>query len=315
MPSMAQDMALPLEDVLSSSAFTAELPEGIPQGTGSTIQAVKRLVIRQLENPQRPSYLLLQNVPPGLIDRATENRNLVGSRRVRFCYNCGTRQLIVKFPGYPHEAGARSLGHIFRKAFDRFGLEDQYQSLGSGLADNGRVRKEPDDQWVPMPEYLPAGRNLNWPTVALECGWSESLGQLRRDASIWLGNFGTRAVIIVSVERRQHEIQVEKWVPTAGRSARGGQHLQSVCAQTISIKETTSDLLINGPYLRINFAEFWLREPAEGETDYVFPHCALEKMANEVWVRQDIWLRGRNEELLEISDEEVELWEEEDTDE
>ncbi|KAE8313640.1 hypothetical protein BDV41DRAFT_576615 [Aspergillus transmontanensis] len=73
------------------------------------------------------------------------------------------------------------------------------------------------------------------------------------------------AVIILSVERHQHEIQVETWVPTAGRSARDGHRFQSVCAQTISIKETTGGELIKGPYLRITFAELWLRGPTEGE--------------------------------------------------
>lgn len=49
------------------------------------------------------------------------------------------------------------------------------------------------------------------------------------------------------------------------RSARGSQHFQSVCAQTISIKETTGGKLIKGAYLRITFAELWLRGPTEAE--------------------------------------------------
>ncbi|KAE8145011.1 hypothetical protein BDV25DRAFT_145054 [Aspergillus avenaceus] len=310
-PPMAQETKTPLEDILSSSAFTAELPKGTPEGIGSTTQAVKRLVIRQLGDPQGSSYLLLQNVPPGFIERITDNRSLIGSRGARICYNCETRQLIVKFPSLPHEVGARSLGKIFSKAFDGLGLAGRYQSLGSGLADNGRVKKEPDDQWAPKPEYLPAGRDPDWSTVVLECGWSESLRQLRRDASIWLCKFGAMTVVIVSIHRQRHEVLLEKWVPKLGQSTRGGQRFLPVCGQTISIKETKSGLLINGPYLRIDFEEFWLRRPTEGESDYVFPHCALEKMADDVWLRQDIWLGKRNEQPLEIPDEDFQLGEEE----
>ena len=312
MGSTPQHIIRPIEDMLSSSAFESELPMGTPWGIGSTTRAIKRLVVRELSKAEGAPYILLHNVPPSIIERTTDNRQLLGSRAIRLCYNSETRQLIIKFPKEPHEVASRSLGNIFRRAFDTMGLGDKYLSLGSAIADNGRVEKEPDDQWVPKPEYLPAGRNVHWPTVVLECGWSEGLSQLRRDASIWMAHFEAKVAIIVSVERRRHFIQIEKWVPTARHSLRAGPLIQSRCAQRIHIMETKSGLHINGPFLYIEFEELWLRQPAANERDYVFPHATLEVLADDIWVRQDIWLAERNEELEEVSDEDIEIDNEDD---
>ncbi|GAB1209175.1 hypothetical protein APSETT445_007942 [Aspergillus pseudonomiae] len=54
-------------------------------------------------------------------------------------------------------------------------------------------------------------------------------------------------------------------------------------------------ILIKGPSLHIQFEELWLREPNAGESDYVLSHAVLEAMADDVWLRQDIWFGDRNE--------------------
>ncbi|KAF5860115.1 hypothetical protein ETB97_002022 [Aspergillus alliaceus] len=172
MSSMVQYTVLPIEDVLDSGVFLSELPAGTPEGIGSTIGAIKRLVTRELVNPRPVPYILLHNVPPYTIERITDNWQLLGSRVIYLCYNSETRQLIIKFLGYPHEVEAAKLSYIYCRAFDGMGLSDTYESLRAELADNGQVKKEPDDQWVPRPEYVPAGRNVNLPTVTLESGCS-----------------------------------------------------------------------------------------------------------------------------------------------
>lgn len=74
--------------------------------------------------------MLLHNAPLVIIESIGENRKLIGSRGVQFCYGSTTRRLMMNFPSAPHVA-ARSLGHIFRRVFNISGLADNYERLSS----------------------------------------------------------------------------------------------------------------------------------------------------------------------------------------
>lgn len=74
--------------------------------------------------------MLLHNVPLAIIESIGENRQLIGSRGVQFCYGSTTLRLMMNFPSAPHVV-SRSLGHIFRRVFDSFGLTEKYERLSS----------------------------------------------------------------------------------------------------------------------------------------------------------------------------------------
>lgn len=75
--------------------------------------------------------MLLHNVPLAIIEGIGESRQPIGSRGVQFCYGSTTLRLMMNFPSAPHVAVARSLGHIFRRVFDNFGLAEKYERLSS----------------------------------------------------------------------------------------------------------------------------------------------------------------------------------------
>jgi hypothetical protein len=52
-----------------------------------------------------------------------------------------------------------------------------------------------------------------WPSFVIEVGVSESLAMLRRDAAFWITNSDgkTRIVILLSIDRRDRQILVERW--------------------------------------------------------------------------------------------------------
>ncbi|GAB1200694.1 hypothetical protein APSETT444_010069 [Aspergillus pseudonomiae] len=85
------------------------------------------------------------------------------------------------------------------------------------------------------------------------------------------------------------------------RAATNPADFQRASYETIKLRnfnfyqKNEGSILIKGPSLHIQFEELWLREPNAGESDYVLSHAVLEAMADDVWLRQDIWFGDRNE--------------------
>jgi hypothetical protein len=63
--------------------------------------------------------------------------------------------------------------------------------------------------------YIPCSRQVedDWPSFVIEAGVSESLFMLRSDAAFWITNSDGRTciVIVLSVDRRDRRILVERW--------------------------------------------------------------------------------------------------------
>jgi hypothetical protein len=112
--------------------------------------------------------------------------------------------------GVMHELSA----HLFARMFEaKLFLLDVSASLlptGSGrFGRRGGRSKEADFG------YKPRSRPMedDWPNFVLEVGVSESLAMLCRDAAFWITNSDgrTRIVILLSVNRRDRQILVERW--------------------------------------------------------------------------------------------------------
>jgi len=74
----------------------------------------------------------------------------------------------------------------------------------------GRRSKEADVSYTPLSRPL---EDDAWPSLVIEAGVSESLAMLRTDAAFWITNSDgrTRIVIVLSVNRRDRQILVERW--------------------------------------------------------------------------------------------------------
>jgi hypothetical protein len=139
----------------------AKLPVNTPEAIASNTSIIEKLVIDEIAKSKPASYLLVSNVLPGLVEDAVDHPYLLGSKNIHVCYNCSTRQLIVKLPRKLQEVAAPNSGHVLQTAFGKMGLEDRIVSHGAGLVQSLHVMKEPDGPRAPVTECLPNSRNPN----------------------------------------------------------------------------------------------------------------------------------------------------------
>ena len=170
------------------------------------------------------------------------------------------------------------------------GLERQTVNTGAKRIKEIPRSKEPNDSWKPF--TLQPARSSKWPTLVVECGWSESLNRLRLDAEWWLaysrGDVGV--VALVSVERREPKITLETWIidptPTAlrpGPTLRARLH--TMCSQVVTIyRDQQNAIIIVGAPLVIEFEKTFLR-PANPplEHDITVSQQDLEFLATVTW--------------------------------
>ncbi len=91
-----------------------------------------------------------------------------------------TGLLFIKMPALPHEKAVTKTMDAFHGQIIGMGLADQIERIGSStLQGQGGAAKEGDDGYVPRIE--PRMYGDSFPTLAVECGNSESLAALRRD--------------------------------------------------------------------------------------------------------------------------------------
>lgn len=111
---------------------------------------------------------------------ASESRpNTIGGRSLRVYYDESLRRLIIKLLDGPYEVAGVRLDRRLSAAF-----EEAIVGTGSKRIKETPRSKEPDHSW--RPRTLPANPSAKWPTLVVECEWSESSKRLRIDAEWWL---------------------------------------------------------------------------------------------------------------------------------
>jgi hypothetical protein len=104
------------------------------------------------------------------------------------------------------------VAHEFSLMFDMklLGVRTSIVATGSGRF--GRPAGKSKEAGI---GYKPCSRDMEdeWPSFVIEVGVSESLAMLRRDAAFWITNSDgkTRIVILLSIDRRDRHILVERW--------------------------------------------------------------------------------------------------------
>jgi hypothetical protein len=99
---------------------------------------------------------------------------------------------------------------MFYKKLVLLGVDESLAPTGSGrFGRRGGRSKEADIGYKPRSRR----RKHDWPSFVIEVGVSESLAMLRRDAAFWISNSDgrTRIVIVLSFNRRDRQILVERW--------------------------------------------------------------------------------------------------------
>ncbi|KAK0731888.1 hypothetical protein B0H67DRAFT_89794 [Lasiosphaeris hirsuta] len=121
----------------------------------------------------------------------------------------------------------------------------------------------------------------DWPTLVIEAGDSESLGELHNDMRWWFrtSNHQVKIALLAKFDHSDRAIVLEKWEeePRGSRpgatTTRHAPALQPTCRQNITIsRNTTADPVsynVTRGALVLGFRLLFLRDPGPGEGDFI----------------------------------------------
>ena len=275
-------------DTELTGLFTRDLPDYVEEHIALSIPAVKAVLRKQRnENPDH-EYVVLSHLPPSVVDCLVDQPNVLG-KGTRLFYDERWRKAILSLPSRPHEQTISRIGQVVDTWCDTMGLLQSLDSIGASTTRDGPYRKEPDGSWVP--ETLPPGRTLKWPSMVLEVGYSESLRRLHVDANWWLcRSLGeVKTVVLISINRVEREITVETWIPDIdGIPLRGIRTCPTKRHQNLTIRGDHHNVVVNGAPLVIKFSDVFLRPPQNPqEVDLNISAQTLTAIALKVWKWQN----------------------------
>jgi len=217
------------------------------------------------------------------LDKIDNRRYEVGKGiRLTHCADIGT--LIIKVPTPEHEVVSGIFGDLFVVQAAGMGVPVQERiRLGSTTFRGTSTSKEADEAF--KPRTLRPHR-LDWPTLILEVGVSQSLPRLRNAARWWLSNSGgsVNIVLIFDVNQGTRTILIERWetIPTTGGPVtRSNQPPAQIPTpmQAITIDQNN----VTGAPLTLPFHQIFLRQPNPPEHDLVFTAQDLQGWSDEIW--------------------------------
>jgi hypothetical protein len=279
--------------------------EGVPVQIFITIknmQGAIDLYGEKLEASKASPYLIFRLVATDdllNIERARESGKI--SRGVQMTHYVDWDILILKVPMAKHEVAHRRFSTRLSNRAARMGLEDDFCDLGATTFKTPRVSKEGDSAFKPG-SIRP--REVDWSTIVLESGWSESLTRPRRDAHIWLENSGgdVKIVLLFLIGRTARTMIIEKWenrpVPAnppvpANRPAtrsmtRVAANPPNQSPQTPTQKQAitidSNSNTVNGASLTLEFRKIFLRQAISPlEHDFTFTAQDLSAFATNFW--------------------------------
>ncbi|KAJ5607352.1 hypothetical protein N7537_003971 [Penicillium hordei] len=271
-----------------AGTFLAHLPSGTPVYCYNQQCAMKTILPPY---SVEDSFIVLKHFPAEIL--AENEEQLPG----RCDYSPSLQILIITMPGQPHEEAVSSFEAIIVTLAQEMKVNRRIAKCGATLVDTPERNKQADRSWKP------ARQGREFPTVALEVGFSETTLKLERDIAWWInGSKGeVRMGITVDIKRGSHSIEIKSWTPEFEPSLRniyitasGRQVIDRRLKNPPPPRMTQRILItrgrdgssptIEGEPLTIPFHTLLLDEPGEGEGDFVFTaEMLLHDLAEPVW--------------------------------
>ncbi|KAH8723424.1 hypothetical protein GQ44DRAFT_710252 [Phaeosphaeriaceae sp. PMI808] len=273
----------------TTSITSSQLCEGLDgkiqryPGIARMRRAVNALSEKLQEGETSDQYLVFRGITVNELDNIDNRRYEVGKGiRLTHCADIGT--LIIKVSTVEHEVVAGNFEADLVERFIQMGVPRQERTwLRATRFGGNTTSKEADGAFKPG-TLRP--HKLDWPTLVLEVGVSESLPRLRNDARWWLSNSTGRVhiALIFHIDQRAKIIVIERWetIPTTGGPAtRSNQPPAQIptCMQAITIDQNN----VTGTPLTLHFHQIFLRQPNPPEHDFVFTAQDLRDWSDNIW--------------------------------
>ncbi|KAI5863822.1 hypothetical protein GGS23DRAFT_515647 [Durotheca rogersii] len=209
-------------------------------------------------------------------------------------YHADREILIITIPSDLHEALHIGIYRRYDYQLGPGGIES-WRSIGSTTfrpqGHPGGDGGEGDSCGGPKPARKNKGA---WPTLVIEAGDSESLGDLRDDMRWWFSasDHQVNIVILAKFDHRNQRIIIERWeeeiqtrpgATTTRRAASGV--VRPVLRQSITIiRDTATDSYrVTRSALVLSFRLLFLRDPGPHEGDFIISIADLQAYARDVW--------------------------------
>ena len=184
-------------------------------------------------NNQGNQWLVVLGLTQSACDRLSGDEPRLRGIPYRITLN-GSVGILKVIPGWLHEGITGDFHNQLERLFGVMGVPPDDYAWRRATSYTGFIfsrRKEPDECLVPRTR-MPTGSTQGWPTMVIKTAVSESLPKLRNDASWWFNhsNGAVRIVPVLSVNKAQKELIVEKWqlLPSPIIRAASGQIRQDL---------------------------------------------------------------------------------------
>lgn len=235
-------------------------------------------------------FIVLKHFPPEMFAECDDLPK-------RCDYSPILRILIIRMPSQPHEEAAASFEAMIVTISRKMQVYRRIAACGATRIDTPSRSKQADRSWKPAREAR------EFPTVALEVGFSETTAKLEKVIAWWINESKgeVRMGVTVDIKRRSGCIEIKSWIPAFEPSTHldyvtlCGRHVVKryidslpppQVAQGVLFKRgrDNSDPTIEGEGLTIPFHTLLLDEPGEGEGDFVLTaEMLLHDLAERVW--------------------------------
>lgn len=238
-------------------------------------------------------FVVLKNFPP---DAFSQHEELP-----RLCdYSPLFRILIIKMPGGPHEDAALQFNYLIMTLAENMSVRRLVRPWGSTRVDTPDRRKQADSGWGPR------GPPRQFPTVALEVGFTETTAKLENDIAWWINGSDGDVTMGITVDiKGSGSIEIKTWTPGSeppshpNYTTASGRHVVDQgtydpppprVAERVLLKRGRNGApsTTEGNGITIPFRDLLLSEPGQGESDFVLTsQMLLEEVGEPVWDTMD----------------------------
>ncbi|KAJ5636707.1 uncharacterized protein N7484_010020 [Penicillium longicatenatum] len=200
------------------------------------------------DDPPSSQYVLVQRIPADLFLTIVEHPELL--KGVRATIRHHEHDVLYKMSYHYHEKIGCYFDIWISNALGDMGLSILNRDfwLGGAGRSTGRVcDKQADKSFFPGRNPAP-GTPVQWPSLVVEIGISESLPQLRTDAQWWYSNSNqkTQLVVLISANPTTHDADIEIWTQVVNRRVGATTRGTTRGENTYVLERTKSARLRNG---------------------------------------------------------------------
>ncbi|KAF9242203.1 hypothetical protein DTO006G1_6456 [Penicillium roqueforti] len=247
-------------------------------------RSLKKQIDSRLKELQASSscqqFIVCRNVGKEQLTSIDQQQSL--GRGIRKSYNSNLQILVLKILTTIHEAAHLTLWQIIWRQLIAMGDGELMAPCGGGtfLSQSKISSKEADTAYKPVTR----NQESDWPTIVLECGYSESMRRLAVDARWWLVNAGgdVKTVLLISINGERQALHLERWCLAPPYDRPVTRNTPSMVPTKTGEVDIVAGIVTGAP-LCLKFEDLVERPPGPTERDVVLTADQLATWANFLW--------------------------------